>query len=72
MEFIPYIGPFIALIPAFIVAVGISWKFGIAIIILYVIIQQLENNVLVPVIMSKSLNLSPVLVFIVMMMGALL
>jgi predicted PurR-regulated permease PerM len=66
MEFIPYIGPIIALIPALIIGLGISWKAALIITILYIIIQQVENNFLVPFVMSRSLDLSPFLVFVVM------
>ncbi len=70
MEFIPYMGPIISLIPAVIIGLGISWKVALIITILYVIIQQIENNFLVPYVMSKSLDLSPFFVFIVMLIGA--
>lgn len=66
MEFIPYIGPIIALIPALIIGLGISWKAALIITILYISIQQVENNFLVPFVMSRSLDLSPFLVFVVM------
>ncbi len=72
MEFIPYIGPIMALIPAFIIGIGISWQVALAIAILYLIIQQIENNLLVPYVMSRSLDLSPFLVFVVMIAGATL
>lgn len=72
MEFIPYIGPIIALIPALIIGLGISWKAAFIITILYIIIQQIENNFLVPYVMSRSLDLSPFLVFVVMIAGATL
>lgn len=70
MEFIPYIGPLIALIPAVIIGLGIWWKAAVILIVLYLIIQRLENDILVPYVMSKALNLSPFLVFIVMIIGA--
>ena len=70
MEFIPYVGPILALIPALIIGLWISWKIALAITILYLIIQQVENNILVPYVMSRSLDLSPFLVFIVMIIGA--
>lgn len=72
MEFIPYIGPILALIPALIIGLGISWKAALTITILYIIIQQVENNILVPYVMSRSLDLSPFLVFVVMIAGATL
>jgi len=70
MEFIPYLGPIIALIPALIIGFGLGFKAAITITILYIIIQQIENNILVPYVMSKSLDLSPFLVFVVMFIGA--
>ena len=72
MEFIPYIGPILALVPALIIGLGISWQVALAITILYLIIQQIENNILVPYVMSRSLDISPFLVFIVMIAGATL
>jgi predicted PurR-regulated permease PerM len=70
MEFIPYVGPILALVPALIIGLGISWEAAAVLTILYLIIQQFENNVLVPYVMSKNLDLSPFLVFIVMLAGA--
>jgi predicted PurR-regulated permease PerM len=70
MEFIPYVWPLIALIPAAIVGLGISWEVAIAIVILYLIIQRLENDILVPYVMSKALDLSPLFVFIIMVAWA--
>lgn len=70
MEFIPYIGPFIALLPALAIALWISLKATIIIIILYIIIQQIENNVLVPYVMWKTLSLSPFSVLIAMIIWA--
>jgi predicted PurR-regulated permease PerM len=72
MEFIPYIWPLLALIPAAIIGLGISWKVAIGIILLYLIIQRIENDFLVPYVMSKALDLSPFLVFVVMLAGATL
>lgn len=69
MEFIPYIGPILALVPAIIIALGISWKATMIIVILYVIIQQAENNILVPYIMSRNLDISPLFVFIMVLFG---
>lgn len=70
MEFIPYVGPILAFVPAVIIWLGISWKATFAITILYILIQLVENNFLAPYVMSKSLNLSPFLVFIVMIIWA--
>ena len=66
MEFVPYLGPIISAIPALVVALSISWEVTLVTLVLYIAIHQLENNVFVPIIMSKSLDLSPFYIFIVM------
>lgn len=70
MEFIPYVWPLLALIPAAILALGIGWEAAIIIVILYLIIQRVENDFLVPYVMSRALDLSPFFVFIVMLLWA--
>lgn len=44
----------------------------LAVVITYTIIQQFEGNILVPVIMSKTLGINPLLVFICMLFGGLI
>lgn len=69
MEFIPYIGPVLSLIPAVILGLGIWWQAALVFVILYLLIQRMENDILVPIVMSRALALSPLLVFIVMIAG---
>lgn len=69
MEFIPYIGPFIALLPAIAIALWISMKAVGIIIVLYIIIQQIEGNLLVPFVMGKTLSISPFVVILAMTIG---
>ncbi len=70
MEFIPFFWPFLALLPALMIAIVISWKAFIAVLILYILIQQTENNILVPYVMWKTLSLSPFAVMLAMMIWA--
>ncbi len=69
-EFIPYAGPIIGAVPAVLIALTISPWTAIFVVILYIIIQQLENNILVPKIMQKVTGLNPIVVIIVMLLGA--
>ncbi|MEA3338539.1 MAG: AI-2E family transporter [Chloroflexota bacterium] len=72
MEFVPNVGPLIALIPAALVALfqGSSFLplsnlwFAALVVGLYVVIQQVEGNILVPRILGRSLNLHPLVVLI--------
>jgi predicted PurR-regulated permease PerM len=78
LEIIPNIGPTIAAIPAVLVAyfqgstylpLSNGW-FALLVIGLYVVIQQLENNILVPRIIGRSLNLHPLVVIVGALAGA--
>jgi predicted PurR-regulated permease PerM len=76
-EFIPNLGPIIALIPAVLVALleGSSFlpltNFWFAVLVtgLYMAIQQVEGNLLLPRVMGSSLNLHPLVVLIGIIVG---
>lgn len=78
LEFIPNLGPVVATIPAVLLAAwhGSSWlpmsnlSFAVLVLVLYIVIQQIENNFLVPRIMGEQLNLHPLAVLIVVVAGA--
>ena len=68
-EIVPYIWPFLWWLPAAIFALISSWLRGfLAVWILYTIIQQSEEKILVPVFMWKTLWVSPLLVFLCMIL----
>jgi len=78
LEIIPNIGPTIAAVPAVLIAyfqgsnhlpLSNGW-FALLVIGIYVLIQQLENNFLVPRIIGRSLNLHPLVVIIGVIAGA--
>jgi len=69
-EFIPYIGPFIAAVPAILIALtegGFLWALIVAGV--YYVIQWCENNLLVPLIMKRAVGLSPIAIIFAMLMG---
>ena len=68
-ELIPVVGPIIAWIATIPIAINISTSALVAVTILYIIIQRLENNLLVPVIMRKVTGLHPIVVITAMMLG---
>ncbi len=69
LEAIPTIGPILAMIPAAIIALAISpWK-ALSTIILYLLIQQIENNLVVPQVMEHTSGLDPLAVIIVLTLG---
>lgn len=69
-EFIPYIWPILWSIPAIIVATSMyGLKWFVIVTLLYFVIQRLENNVLIPLLMNKSLGVSPLLIFLCVLIG---
>ncbi|MBU2595671.1 AI-2E family transporter [Patescibacteria group bacterium] len=70
MEFIPTVGPIIAAIPALAIAFTISpWK-ALIVLIIYLAVQQLENNLLVPTIMKRAVGINPAIIIIAILVGA--
>ncbi len=63
-DLIPYIGPYIGGIIAVCVGFTESKTLGIITIIICVVVQSIENYILQPVIMSKSIKISPIIVII--------
>jgi predicted PurR-regulated permease PerM len=71
-EFIPLIGPVIAAIPstffAFTDFATAPYK-PFLVIIIFILIQQIENQILVPKIMNKATGLNPIVVIISLLVG---
>lgn len=69
LEIVPYIGPFVAAIPAIFFAMIQSPPLVIGVIILYIIIQKTEGYVLVPKVMQKTVGTSPLVVLLSLLIG---
>ncbi len=65
-ELIPIIGPILGSIPAIILGLIDSPTTGLAVLLLYVAIQQLENNFLVPRIVGESVGLHPAILMVLL------
>jgi len=72
LEVIPIIGPIISAIPAVLVATSTSYVLSGGTIILYIIIQQLENNIVVPFVLSKAVGMNPITTLIALTVGGTL
>lgn len=69
-ELIPVVGPILGAIPAVIVGLFTSPMAGLTIAILYVLIQQVENNVLVPRIIGGVVNLHASVLMVLLVVSA--
>ncbi|WP_214875285.1 AI-2E family transporter [Exiguobacterium sp. CH10] len=66
---IPYVGPFLGAVPAVIVAfiqdpIKVIW-----VIVVIIIVQQIESNVISPLIQGKSLKVHPLTIIIVLLVA---
>ncbi len=68
-EFIPYLGPLLGAVPAVFIAFTQSPALALFVIILYIVIQQIENNILVPKIMEKAVGMNPIISIAVLIAG---
>ncbi|MDQ3871053.1 MAG: AI-2E family transporter [Chloroflexota bacterium] len=68
-ELLPIIGPILSAIPSVLLALTISPAAVVAVIALYVIVQQVENNVLVPKIQGDAIELHPAVVIFALVIG---
>lgn len=69
LEIFPYIGPWIAGIPAVILGFLQAPILGLWVLLLYLIVQQLENYLIVPLVMSKVVGLNPIMVILALLIG---
>ncbi|NJM84753.1 MAG: AI-2E family transporter [Leptolyngbyaceae cyanobacterium SL_1_1] len=61
LAFIPNVGPVLSVIPPVAIALlDAPWK-AIAVVILYIVVQQVESNILTPLVMKKQVSLLPAL-----------
>jgi len=68
-NFIPYIGPFITGILLFLITFSVDSLKSIFIIIAFILIQNIENNILSPLLMKKFIDVPPVLVLFALVAG---
>jgi predicted PurR-regulated permease PerM len=66
MELVPFIGPILGAIPAIIVGFFDSPQTGLAVTILFIVIQQVENNFLVPRVVGESVDIHPAILMVLL------
>jgi predicted PurR-regulated permease PerM len=70
VDFLPMIGGALAGIPTVLFAFGQSVTAGVITLIVFLAYTQIENHVLNPIVMSKTVRISPLLVLISVLVGA--
>lgn len=71
-EILPIIGPWIGALPAVLLSVVQTPGLAIAVVVLYFVIQQIENHLLVPKVMQRAVGLHPFVVLLALLIGGAL
>jgi predicted PurR-regulated permease PerM len=70
LEFVPLVGPIVGAIPVILVAAGQSWELALWALGLVIAVQQVEGNVIMPLVSGRAMQLPPaVALFAVVAMG---
>lgn len=59
LEFVPLLGPIVGAIPILLVAAGQSWELALWALGLVVVVQQVEGNVIMPLVSGRAVQLPP-------------
>jgi len=70
LELVPYVGPIATGIVGFLITLPQSLTAAFLVVVLFFIIQQLENHVLSPVILSRAAGVDPVTVVLALLAGS--
>lgn len=68
-EAVPYLGPALGAVPAVFLAFTQSPILALFVAIFYYIVQLVENNILVPKVMEKTLGLNPIISIVAFLIG---
>ena len=68
-ELVPYVGPIFSGSLSILVGLSTSLSLGIYTLILFIIIQQIENHLLVPTVTHLTTSLSPVVTLVSLLIG---
>jgi predicted PurR-regulated permease PerM len=70
LDLIPLVGATIGMIICALVALTQGWVAALVVLIYFIVYQQIENNVIQPVVYSKTVALSPLAVLLATLAGA--
>lgn len=66
---IPYLGPFLGAAPAMLMALTISWKMVLLVLLVNTLCQTIESNVISPQVVGRTLHLHPMLIIFALLVG---
>ena len=70
MDFLPLVGGLLAGVPTVALAALHSLTAGIVTLVVFLVYQQIENHILNPLVMSRTVRLNPLWVLLAILVGA--
>lgn len=69
LEIVPNVGPILSAVPAILIGLGVSPLIGLAVAALYFLVQQIENQIIVPQVMRKEAGVNPLITILALIAG---
>jgi len=69
LNFVPYVGPLLTGVILFLIVFPTSQIAGVFVVLAFIVIQQIENTIISPILMKKLVGLPPVLVLLSLVIG---
>ncbi|MEK7611097.1 MAG: AI-2E family transporter [Patescibacteria group bacterium] len=69
LEIVPMFGPLLSMMLALTVGFATSFVSGLGVLALYIFVQQIENNIIVPKVMQKAVGFDPLAIILVLLIG---
>lgn len=64
---IPYVGPYIGMVPSLLIAITISTQQVLAVVVVVVIVSQLDGNLIYPNVIGRNLKIHPMTIIIILL-----
>lgn len=72
LDFVPLVGPIAAAVPAILLALTVDPRTGLLTTLLYLVVQQIEGNLLQPLVQQRAVELPPALLLFALIGAGLL
>lgn len=72
LDFVPFLGPIVAAIPALLIAFSMDVELGLWTLALYVLVQQVEGNLIYPLVQRYAVGIPPGLLLFALLAAGLL
>lgn len=72
LDFIPFVGPVLAAIPAVLLALALDPASALWVVGLYLLVQQIEGNVISPILQKRAVELPPALLLFALVASGLM